>query len=156
MLNRLKKILGSGLGSGYLPFAPGTWGSLPPVFISWLLSSYFGWMSLIPLVLLFSLLSLWVSPYLEEEWGKDPGKLVIDEWAGQSLVFMALPMTGHLDSDYLILISGFLLFRFFDILKPLGINHLQNLKSGWGILLDDLLAGLYALISLNILIFYTF
>jgi phosphatidylglycerophosphatase A len=154
MQKQLKIVLGSGLGSGYLPMAPGTWGSLPPLVISWLLSAHFGWVAIITSVLIFSLITLWVSPYLEEIWGEDPGKLVMDEWAGQSLVFLFIPLSGDLSADILVLISAFILFRFFDILKPLGVRYLQKYPSGWGILLDDLLAGLYALISLNILIFY--
>lgn len=59
-----------------------------------------------------------------------------------------------LENDLTILFTGFILFRFFDILKPLGIKRIQELKGGAGILADDLLAGLYALISLKTLIFF--
>lgn len=100
-----------------------------------------------------SLISLWVSPYFEQEFGDDPGVLVIDEWAGQSLVFLTIGLTGSLSTDFSVLLAGFLLFRFFDIIKPLGIKKVQDLKGGTGILADDLLAGLYALISLKTLIF---
>lgn len=79
--------------------------------------------------------------------------LVIDEWAGQSFVFLSISITGVLKTDLIVLLAGFLLFRFFDILKPLGINQIQKYKGGIGILADDILAGLYALISLKTLIF---
>jgi phosphatidylglycerophosphatase A len=104
-------------------------------------------------VLITSLLSLWVTSACVEQWGEDPGKLVMDEWAGQALTFISISSTGVLDSDLMILGIGLILFRIFDILKPLGINKLQKYEGGAGILLDDLLAGLYALICLKTLIF---
>lgn len=109
---------------------------------------------LLPLfVVLSSMLCLWVSAYFEETYGKDPGNLVMDEWAGQAVTFIGLSVSVSAQSFIIILLSGFLLFRLFDILKPLGIAKLQKLPSGWGILVDDLLAGFYALICLKTLIF---
>lgn len=78
--------------------------------------------------------------------------MVIDEFAGQTLVFTAMPIV-LITNDWWIILSAFVLFRLFDILKPLGINKIQELKNGWGILLDDVLAGFYALICLKSLIF---
>lgn len=152
-MKSLKLFIGSGFGSGLLPFAPGTWGSLLA-----LLPIYFlmktGNIFLVPLfVFISSLLSLWVTSACVEQWGEDPGKLVMDEWAGQALTFISISSVGVLDSDLMILAFGFILFRIFDILKPLGINKLQKYEGGTGILLDDLLAGLYALICLKTLIF---
>jgi phosphatidylglycerophosphatase A len=150
----VKLSLGSGFGSGLLPFAPGTWGSLLSLLpIYFIISS--GNIYILPaFVIVTSLLSLWVSPACEKEWGKDPGKLVMDEWAGQALTFVSISFTGIPDTDLMILGIGFILFRLFDILKPLGINKLQKYEGGMGILLDDLLAGLYALICLKSLIFF--
>ena len=83
-----------------------------------------------------------------DEWGKDPSKLVLDEWAGQAVVFLGLPFYNIIGPDLLLLITGFIFFRFFDIKKPLGVNELQQFPGGWGILLDDLLAGVYAMFCL--------
>lgn len=151
-MNALKRFIGAGFGSGYSPIAPGTIGSLAaivPVYFSALLDPIFG-----PLLLvtLFSLLSLWVTEACVEAWGDDPGKMVMDEFAGQALVFTSITLSFSTD-DWWIILSAFVLFRFFDILKPLGIYQLQKLKSGWGILTDDLLAGFYALLCLKSLIF---
>lgn len=152
-MNSLKFFLGTGFYSGLFPKAPGTAGSLAVLLI------IFGiiYAQIYPLLILIlissCLISLWVATYFEEQFGEDPGKMVIDEWAGQSLTFIAISFTGDLKSDLIILIAGFILFRFFDILKPLGINKLQKYKGGTGILADDLLAGLYALICLKTLIF---
>ncbi len=149
----LKLFIGSGMGSGHLPFAPGTWGSLLALFpIYFLIRDGFPYA--IPVFcFLCALLTYYVSETCEQEWGEDPGKLVMDEWAGQALAFTSISFTGDFLNNLLILGIGFLLFRIFDILKPLGIKSLQK-RHGWvGILTDDLLAGLYALICLKTLIF---
>ncbi|MBO6621432.1 MAG: phosphatidylglycerophosphatase A [Balneola sp.] len=153
-MRSLKLFIGSGFGSGLIPFAPGTWGSLLSLVPVYFLINT-GNIFLVPLfVVVTSLLSLWVTSACVEQWGDDPGKLVMDEWAGQALTFISISSTGVLDSDLMILGFGFILFRIFDILKPLGINKLQKYGGGSGILLDDLLAGLYALICLKSLIFF--
>jgi phosphatidylglycerophosphatase A len=152
-MRSLKLFIGSGFGSGLIPFAPGTWGSLlslVPIYFLMMSGNIF---LILLFVLITSLLSLWVTSACVEQWGEDPGKLVMDEWAGQALTFISISSTGVLDSDLMILGIGFILFRIFDILKPLGINKLQKYEGGAGILLDDLLAGLYALICLKTLIF---
>lgn len=152
-MNALKYLFGTGFYSGLIPKAPGTAGSLAVLLIIfWVIYAQI-YPFLIVILIGSCLLSLWVAPYFEEEFGEDPGKMVIDEWAGQSLTFVAISFTGDLESDFIILTAGFILFRFFDILKPLGISKLQKYKGAAGILGDDLLAGLYALICLKTLIF---
>lgn len=152
-MNALKYAIGTGFYSGRFPKAPGTAGSffflIPLYFI--LPFNYIGLNVFV--VIATSALSLWVAPYFEARFSKDPGILVMDEWAGQSLSFLTIMFTGTPQNHILILLIGFALFRFFDILKPLGIKKVQNLPGGWGILVDDLLAGLYTLICLESLIF---
>ena len=149
----IKLFAGSGFGSGYLPKFPGTWGSLFALVPIYYLINLGNWYAVPAFVLVTSILTLWVSKTCEEEWGEDPGKLVMDEWAGQGVVFISIFFSGHLQMDFITLATGFILFRIFDILKPLGIDKLQKSGGGMGILADDLLAGLYALISLKSLIF---
>ena len=152
-MTALKKFVGAGFGSGYVPFAPGTIGSfvaLFPIYASIFIHPIFG---PIALFLLFSVLSLWATDACVDAWGDDPGIMVMDEFAGQSLVFVSLPFSFQLQSDIGLIVLVFLLFRFFDILKPLGINRIQNLPKAWGILMDDVLAGFYALICSKTLIF---
>lgn len=152
-MDKLKILLGTGLYSGFLPKAPGTFGSLVSIIFLYPVLQAQNLYYIIIFSVICSLISLWVSPHFEQEFGKDPGSLVIDEWAGQGLVFLTINLTGTLSADLSVLFAGFLLFRFFDILKPLGIKQAQQLNGGTGILADDLLAGLYALISLKTLIF---
>jgi len=84
---------------------------------------------------------------VENEWGPDSHKVVIDEVAGMliTLLFMA-PTLVHM-------IAGFVLFRFFDIVKPLGIRKTEGLPGGWGVMADDVLAALYSLAILQTLVY---
>ena len=153
-MNGFKRFIGAGFGSGYSPVAPGTIGSivaLIPIYFSFGLHPILG-----PLlvVILGSLFTYWTTPACEEKWGKDPGALVMDEFAGQAIVFVSVSLSTNLNQDWLLLLTGFILFRFFDILKPLGIYKLQNLSGATGILMDDLLAGFYALMCIKSLIFF--
>ncbi|MEX0719410.1 MAG: phosphatidylglycerophosphatase A [Balneolaceae bacterium] len=152
-MDRVKLFIGTGFGIGLAPLAPGTFGSLVIIILLYFLVSYNLQVLLPAFVILFSALTLWVSSWFEIRYGKDPAKLVMDEWAGQFLTFISISFTGTFNTDIIILITGFVLFRLFDIWKPLGIRKLQNLSSGWGVLADDLLAGLYALVCLKTLIF---
>lgn len=150
-MKTLKIVLGTLFGSGLLPKAPGTWGSLftlPLVYAAYLIHPSFG---VAGLVLLSSLISLWATDACVEKFGDDPGQFVIDETAGQAVVFLFTSFHySYLDNSGLLL-SGFILFRIFDIFKPLGIVRLEKLPGKFGILTDDLAAGVYALICLELL-----
>ena len=142
-------FLASFLGIGFMPFMPGTWGSLaaygvyflvPP---SWLMGSGL-WLSF-PVFMVFCLISVYISSKAEQTLGQDNGSIVIDEVCGFFLAVLFLP------KSWLIGLYGFVLFRVFDIAKPFPINRSQKLPRGWGVVIDDLLAGLYANIVLQIL-----
>jgi phosphatidylglycerophosphatase A len=79
-------------------------------------------------------------------WGKDSSKVVIDEVAGMLITLLFIPVTVNN------LMVGLLLFRFFDIAKPLGIRKMEDLPKGWGVMADDVLAGIYAHIVLLVLV----
>lgn len=152
-MNELKYFIGTGFYSGLIPKAPGTASSFAALIIIYFMIRT-EWLIFIPvLILSASVLSIWVAGDFQEFYGKDPGRMTIDEWAGQGLTFFTISFSGTAETNIIILLAGFLLFRFFDILKPLGIKKVQNLPAGWGILTDDLIAGLYALICLKTLIF---
>ncbi|TVQ65841.1 MAG: phosphatidylglycerophosphatase A [Balneolaceae bacterium] len=155
MLTKIKLLTGALFGAGLSPKAPGTVGSLltlPVIYITVLLFPLYG---ILILLLLTVILSLWSAPAAVEKFGEDPPQFVMDESAGQTLTFVAAFAAHHLSASFTLLTVGFILFRLFDILKPLGINRLQNLHGPAGILADDLLAGVYALICLEILIRFT-
>ncbi|WP_020402021.1 phosphatidylglycerophosphatase A family protein [Gracilimonas tropica] len=152
-MNAFKFLLGTGCYTGLFPKMPGTAASLVFLFPLYHLLTLSTIWPVLLIVLTASGICIWIAAYFEGTYGKDPGILVMDEWAGQALVFLGLPFSGLLEDRVIILLVGFILFRFFDILKPLGIKKLQELPYGFGIFMDDLLAGLYALLCLKTLIF---
>lgn len=97
-------------------------------------------------VLVVFFLGVWVSNRLEQYWGKDSSKIVIDEVLGMMVSLLFLPITFN------VLLTGFLLFRFFDITKVLGIRKAEKLPGGWGVMTDDLWSGVYANIIVHILV----
>ncbi|MFH1884443.1 MAG: phosphatidylglycerophosphatase A [Planctomycetota bacterium] len=159
----MKRCLTSCFGLGRLPLAPGTWGSLPPTIIFGLmwqfrLSGPSISIVMAALALAGSIVCVKFAPAAIAATGKnDPGEVVADELAGQAVTFLAIPFfipviltTGQI---CIITSGGFLLFRLFDIVKLWPIRKLEKLPKGWGILADDLLAGVYAAIVLLIVIF---
>lgn len=152
-MQKLKPIIGSFFNAGFLPNAPGTWGSLFALFPIYFVGVYSPWYGMALLTALFSFLTVWVSEECERVWGGDPSPLVMDEFAGQGMTFIAISFTGIPKYDLLLLVGGFIFFRFFDIQKPLGVDKLQKLPGGWGILVDDLLAGFYAFLSLRAVVY---
>ncbi len=94
-------------------------------------------------------LGVYVSGKTETVWGKDSNKIVIDEVLGMAVSMLFLPI------NFQVLIAAFILFRFFDILKPFYIRRFEKFENGWGVMLDDLIAGIYTnvIIQLSLLFF---
>ena len=150
-----KRLLTSCFGLGWLPIAPGTWGSLPPTAIFAALC-YFGasllTVSIVMLILILagSVICIKFAPASINATGKtDPGEVVVDELAGQAVTFVTAYAVGF-NQILITAMLGFFLFRIFDIIKPWPIRKLEKLPKGLGILADDLLAGAYAAIILQI------
>lgn len=147
-------------GLGHMRPFPGTWGSLPPVVVALVMVStglgpidqpwiYRGTMA--AMVLLFSWACIRDGSKAEARFlRKDPSPVVADETAGQALVLMAIPAatTATPGLAAFTILFAFVGFRIMDILKPWPAQQLQKIPSGWGILLDDLFAGLYANLAL--------
>lgn len=138
-------FIASGFGSGYLPKAPGTWGSAVGVLI-WLLAGRLQLPIYAALVAGLFILGVFCAGAAEKILDcNDPGLVVIDEIVGQMIALAAMPMHP------VVALAGFALFRFFDILKPFPVGWVdQHLHGGLGIMLDDVLAGIYALIVLQL------
>lgn len=100
------------------------------------------------LTVMITLLGIYVGDKVEPFWGKDSSRVVIDEVAGLMVTILFLPVNVY------ILLIGFVLFRFFDILKPLYIRRLEALPGGTGVMLDDVAAGIYGNIVLHILVLF--
>jgi phosphatidylglycerophosphatase A len=148
-------------GVGYLPLAPGTFGSMVGVLIylgarqietnstiyfsarGWQEAQITAWIHVVAaiLFLLFCLLGIWAATRATKLFKhKDPQQAVVDEVIGQLLTFLFVPF----DVSWKYILAGFLLFRLFDIWKPYPIDSLQNLPAGIGVCADDILAGVYA------------
>ena len=153
-MQKLKPILGSFFYAGFLPNAPGTWGSFFALFFIYFIGLYTPWYGMVLFTLFCSFLTVWVSEECERVWGGDPSPLVMDEFAGQGMAFIGISLINPDINVFLLLVLGFVFFRFFDIKKPLGVDKLQQLPGGWGILVDDLLAGFYAFLCLKILLYF--
>jgi len=157
-MNRVRLFLVTGFGSGWLPGAPGTWGSLAAAGL-WLVTARA--MGHRPTVLTAIVaagvigavaISVALSPWAVRRAGReDPSFVVIDEWAGQWVALLGMPWllgacVGWGDLAVVAAVQ-FVLFRVFDITKPWPCRRLEKLPAGWGIVADDLAAGLWALVA---------
>ncbi len=154
---RFSKIIASGLGTGFAPIAPGTVGALLGVVLFYGLNIL--WFDLrlqammiyalnLAVIILVLLVGVYSIRKVHEIWPHDASRIVIDEVVGVWIAVFALPF------DYRIYLYGFILFRFFDILKPFYIKRIDRLKSSWSVMLDDVLAGVYANIVLQIVLYF--
>lgn len=150
-----KRLITSGFGLGRLPLAPGTWGSVP-VAAFFALMCYVGagvWTIsavMVVIALAASAACVTFGPTVIEAAGKnDPREIVVDEMAGQAITFIGISATGE-KAILITTVFGFLLFRLLDIAKPWPCRKLEKLPAGWGVLADDLAAGVYAAIVLQI------
>ena len=138
-------VISTTFGSGYFPIAPGTVGSAIAIIAAWFLSG-------VPVAALFAfitvafLLGVWTSTICEKYWQRhDPGQINWDEVVGMLISVIALPR------NLFLYILAFFLFRLFDIIKPQPAQVSQKLPRGWGVMTDDIIAGVYTNLSVQIL-----
>lgn len=138
-------LFGTGFFSGYFPFASGTFGSLVALLV-FLVDYFKEWYFLFTIILIFFIIGVYVSEKIENLVGHDPSIVVIDEFVGMwiSLLFITINLYN--------IILAFILFRLFDIIKPYPANYFNKKKGGMAIMIDDIIAGLYANVFLQIII----
>ena len=145
------EMIATGLGVGHFPYGPGTMGALLAILIWYpitTMANHTTWFLItLALILAFTLLGAWSSTVAERYWGEDPSRVVIDEVVGQWITLLAVPAVF----SWWHVLAAFVLFRFFDIVKPLGVRKMENFKSGWGVMADDILAGCYGAILIYLL-----
>lgn len=125
---------------GHLPIAPGTWGSLVAIIGWWLWLQYLDPLVFIVLIIAIFAIGVFTTNTIIAHTGeKDPSSVIIDEVAGQWLGLLILP------DGMLYIVGAFVLFRFLDIFKPWPIRQMEQFPKGWGVMLDDTLAGLLTL-----------
>lgn len=142
----LPRLLATVGGCGFIKPAPGTWGTLAaliPVWLWWQLAPVTWYVpGLLVGVLLVSLIGVWATNACIHATGiQDPGQVVIDEVAGVWTTLLLIPPAVVIASPLTALIVAFVLFRLFDIIKPWPISALEHLPRGWGVMSDDLAAG---------------
>lgn len=146
----MRRLLVTFFGVGYGPVASGTYGSLAAaaVFAALWFTTGPAWWGLVIMIAAASVVNVVLGNWAVKHFGShDPGEVVIDEVAGMWLSLLLVPMT---DYPWLVLISAFFLFRFFDIAKFPPAKQLERLPGGWGILCDDLAAGIQTNIVLQV------
>ena len=150
---RWATLVATFFGAGRLRPGPGTWGSLAAALLWWALASRLtpAWQIPVILILIAAVTAIGIPAATLEARGcgkKDPSHVVIDEVAGQLVTLLACPI------HWKPLLAGFILFRAFDIVKPPPIRRLEQLPEGTGIVVDDLGAGVYGLIVLQLLLYF--
>ncbi len=143
-LSPIVRFIATGAFLGYAPVAPGTVGTVGCAAVLWLLAPAIG-AGTAPLAILvhvisllaFLAVSIWASSEAELTFGKDASRIVIDEWAGFVIAVFFLPKT------ILVYAVAFVIFRVIDIVKPYPARRAESLPGGWGIVMDDVIAGIY-------------
>ena len=147
-MERFHRLISTCLGIGYTPKGGGTVAAVACC-IAWYFAgaggneSAFLEVSVTGLILA---IGIWSAGKVENKWGKDSSKVVIDEVAGMCLTLLFIPVRWQ----YVLI--GLVLFRFFDIVKPLYIRRMEKLNGGWGVMMDDVLAGIYSNIVLQLIV----
>lgn len=148
---KVHKLVSTTLGIGYIGKGGGTVAAVATCLCLYASSLASGeklvlWLPAVAVVL--TLVGVWSAGEVEPYWGKDDKKVVIDEVAGMVISLLFMPLT----LNYIIV--GLVLFRFFDIVKPLFIRRLERVGGGWGVMLDDVVAGIYTNIILQFLLYF--
>ncbi len=153
---RIHRLIATGLGTGYSPVAPGTVGAALGIVVFYFFNLGFTTLKIngllilvlnLVVILTVMLLGVFSIKKVHQIWTHDAQLIVIDEVVGVWIAVFALPF------QWQYYLAAFVLFRFFDILKPLYIRKLDNLKTDWSVMLDDVLAGVYANLVLQLVVF---
>jgi phosphatidylglycerophosphatase A len=146
---KLHKLVATALGIGYVGKGGGTLAAVA-LCIIWILIPAGGltnyWQVFITILVI--IVGVWSGNVVDRVWGKDSSKVVIDEVAGMMVSLLLIPVAVKY------IITALVLFRFFDIVKPFFIRKMEALPKGWGVMADDLLAGIYANVILQLIVHY--
>ncbi|WP_026751722.1 phosphatidylglycerophosphatase A [Sediminibacterium sp. C3] len=141
---KLHEILSSFFSIGYIKKGGGTVAAIATALIWFVAVAEPSSLLVLGITLLVIMYGVWAGNEVEKKWGKDSSKVVIDEVAGMLVSLLFIPVTA------LNVFVALVLFRFFDILKPLLIRRLEKLPGGWGVMGDDVLAGIYSNLVLHV------
>lgn len=145
-INLVEKTLGSGFFTGYIPIASGTLGSLAAAVIYYLIPGFENYIVLIPIIIIFGALGIKISGKFEANYGSDPSECTIDEMVGTWVALL------FLNKDLFLVIIAFVIWRVLDIVKPFPADRAEKLSGGLGIMLDDVISGVYTLLIMQLII----
>ena len=164
-MKKLDILFVTSFGAGFSPVAPGTMGALFGVLL-WFVGVWCGlaynqlWLCTLLATIICTLTAIAPISRAEKHWGPDPSRVVIDETVGVWICLLGVPVTvfpadGSSPATWsfgfvLWVFAAFILFRLFDIFKPLGIRRMERYPGGWGVMADDILSGVYGLIVLSV------
>ena len=145
-INFFEKFIGSGFYTGYSPYISGTVGSLAALII-YLIPGFEQLFVIIPAIIIFMVYGIYLGNKFDVEYGKDPAQCTVDEVVGMWISLVALPKSID------IIVSAFILWRILDIIKPPPARNLERLKGGLGIMIDDVISGIYTLIIMHLVVY---
>ncbi len=147
-LTKIELVLGSGLLTGFSPFAPGTVGSFAAVLV-YLIPGFENPTIMLFFIVSFTVIGIPIATKFEKIYGKDPRQCTIDEFVGTWISLLFVPKRA------IFILIAFIIWRLLDILKPYPARQLEDMKGGAGIMFDDVVSGIYSLIIIHIIISLT-
>ncbi len=145
-INFFEKLIGSGFYTGFIPFSSGTFGSLAGLLIYYI-PGFEKPFILIPAIIIFSFYGIYIGTKFEKIYGEDPAECTVDEVVGMWISLLFVP------KKIVYSIFAFLVWRFFDITKPYPARQMEKLHGGLGIMMDDVFAGFYSLILVQLVLY---
>lgn len=145
-INWFENLIGSGIYTGYIPIASGTFGSFAALLI-YLIPGFENPEVIISVTILFFVYGVFVSGKFEKKFGKDPAECTVDEFVGMWISLILLP------KDIVIIAAAFFLWRILDIVKPFPASRLEDITGGWGVMLDDVMSAVYSLIIMHLIVY---
>ncbi len=146
-INFFDKLIGSGFYTGYIPFASGTFGSLAALLIYWI-PGFEKNQILIPAIIIFTFYGIYLGTKFEGKYGKDPKECTVDEVVGMWLSLLFIPKSILLSA------IAFIIWRALDVIKPSPARQLEDLKGGIGIMMDDVVSGIYTAVIMNVFVYF--
>ena len=143
----IHKWITSCFGTGYIK-GGGTIAAAITCLVLWLMRAAVNNTMMLTVTAVVIIIGIWSSSVVEKDWGKDSSKVVIDEVAGMCVSLLFVPLTIQW------IVIALVLFGFFDIVKPLYIRKAEALPVGWGVMTDDILAGIYSNIVLQVVLYF--
>lgn len=146
-INPIEKLIGSGFYTGFLPKIPGTYASFVAL-LFFIIPGFENPALMIFLISFFILTGVPIAVKFENEYGEDPAEYTLDEFIGMWITLLFIP------KKVWFLLLAFIIWRIFDIVKPFPARKLESVKNGWGVILDDVMAGIYSFMAVQIIIYF--